>query len=113
MGRFGRSGARLAILAASIVGMVVVSLTSAFAVHNEQHEVTICHATGSDKNPYNAISTANPAVHEAHFPDHEDDFILDEPDQTDEDCERAAPGDDDTGGDDDDDGGEEYPPKDE
>ena len=118
MSRFRRSGGKLAILAASIVAMVVSSLTAAVAFHEEGHTVTICHATGSATNPYNVIHTDEAATG-GHLDNegnpeegHEEDFVLDDPDATPEECEEAAGGDD-TGGDDTggDDGGEEYPPK--
>jgi hypothetical protein len=51
-----------------------------------QSNVTICHATGSASNPYEEITTANPAIINAHIGDppgtgHPGDFLVSGPGQ--------------------------------
>ena len=114
MSRLRSSGAKLGILAASIVAMIVASLSAAFAAHQEGHLVTICHERSEGSGKFKAINTDESGVVEGHLAQHENDFIINEPDATDEDCEAEAPGDDDADDDQDDDvsdDDEEYPPK--
>jgi hypothetical protein len=53
-----------------------------------QDKTTICHATGSAKNPYVTITTANPAVVHAHERHHDDGDIVPAPAGG---CPQAAP----------------------
>lgn len=111
MSRLRSSGAKLGILAASIVAMIVASLSAAFAVHEEDHLVTICHERGEGSGKWNAIATDESGVVEGHLAQHDNDFVLEDPDATDEDCEEAA-GDDDADDDQDDDlDDDDYPPE--
>jgi hypothetical protein len=59
----------------------------------QQGETTICHATGSASNPYVEITTANPAIINAHIGNppgtgHPGDFVVSGPGQ----CPGAGPG---------------------
>jgi len=65
--------------------------------------VTICHRTGSDKNPYNAITPSNQGELSAHIGDATNpphppkgdpprpDFVLDFPNGTNDDCAKGDP----------------------
>jgi hypothetical protein len=80
----------------------------AMGFHDDQ-KITVCHRTGSDKNPYHAITTDNSGTINAHLgnddpthgnvgpphPPKDDgnrpDFFLPIPDGTNEDCKNADP----------------------
>jgi hypothetical protein len=71
----------LAVLAALVVALALAlgTLASSASAQGQGDNVVLCHATGSEQNPFEVIVTDNQAVIEAHDPEqggHEDDFIL-------------------------------------
>lgn len=66
-----------AIIAAAVVAVALTLAPPASATAPDTHRVTICHATGSDTNPYNKLSPdiASSGYLKAGHSAHEDDII--------------------------------------
>lgn len=93
---------RLAMLSAiAVLASVAAFWVAPVAFGADNFGVTICHRTGSDKNPYNAITPSNVGVLSAHIGDASNpphppqggrpDFLLPFPGGTNDDCAKGDP----------------------
>lgn len=96
-------------LTATVAIAAMVWLVPVTLAYHDEGKVTVCHRTGSDKNPYVAITTDNDGTLSAHLgntiPGHEEfgdphpprgnetryDFYLPIPNGTAEDCKKGDP----------------------
>src|SRR4030042_4112046 len=66
------------LLVALVVVATLASITMIFpfiAVASGDPDVTFCHATGSEKNPYNQITTDAAGAYNGHWKKHDDDVM--------------------------------------